>query len=56
MRLLRAAYGWFARHRGCANGVCGIEAPVSRRVADALPLTALPVVYLLAATRPRWLE
>jgi predicted DCC family thiol-disulfide oxidoreductase YuxK len=25
MRLMRAAYGWFARHRGCANGVCRLE-------------------------------
>jgi predicted DCC family thiol-disulfide oxidoreductase YuxK len=25
IRLMRVAYGWFARHRGSANGVCRLE-------------------------------
>ena len=33
MRIMRAAYGWVARHRSCANGACRLEAPVPRRAA-----------------------
>jgi len=36
MRLMRTAYDWFARHRGCANGACRMAAPLSRRAAGAL--------------------
>jgi predicted DCC family thiol-disulfide oxidoreductase YuxK len=55
MRIMRAAYGWFARHRGCADGVCRIETPVSRRAAGVLPLIVLPAIaLLLRSSLPPW--
>jgi predicted DCC family thiol-disulfide oxidoreductase YuxK len=55
MRLMRAVYGWFARHRGCANGVCRLEAPVSRRAAGVLPLIVLAAIaLLLRSSVPPW--
>jgi len=55
MRPMRAAYGWAARHRGCANGVCRIEPPIRRRSARVLPLIALPSIALvLRSSLPPW--
>jgi predicted DCC family thiol-disulfide oxidoreductase YuxK len=55
MRTMRTAYDWVARHRGCANGACRLEAPVSRRVAAVLPLIVLPAIaLLLRSSLPPW--
>ena len=55
MRPMRAAYGWVARHRSCAKGVCRIEPPVRRRFVSVLPLIALPSMALvLRSSLPPW--
>jgi len=62
MALLRFAYGWIARHRGCKSGSC--EAATRRtddfelrhhRAIGFLPLLILPFVTLILALRlPAW--
>jgi predicted DCC family thiol-disulfide oxidoreductase YuxK len=53
MRLMRAAYDWVARHRGCANGVCRVKP--GRRRAGVLPLIVLPAsALLLRPSLPPW--
>jgi predicted DCC family thiol-disulfide oxidoreductase YuxK len=55
MRLMRAAYGWIARHRSCASGACRIEAPRRRSAADVLPLVVLPALALVfRSSLPAW--
>jgi predicted DCC family thiol-disulfide oxidoreductase YuxK len=55
MRPMRAAYNWVASDRGCANRVCRVEPPISRRAAGVLPLIALlPGALLLRSSLPPW--
>jgi len=55
MRLMRAAYDWVARHRGCANGVCRLEPRAGHRLAGVLPLIVLTAgALLLRPLLPPW--
>jgi predicted DCC family thiol-disulfide oxidoreductase YuxK len=55
MRIMRAAYDWVARHRGCANGVCRIERGAGPRLAGVLPLILLTAgALLLRPLLPPW--
>jgi len=52
---MRAAYRWFARHRGCTNGACAADSTSSIRPSAILPLLAFPVVaYLGRPAAPAW--
>jgi len=56
MRPLDAGYRWLARRRGCANGGCRINRPVSGKVACILPLIVFPAgALLLRSWLPPWM-
>ena len=54
-RIMRAAYDWIARHRGCANGVCRVDRCSGGRFAAVVPLIVLPSgALLLRSSLPPW--
>lgn len=55
IRPMNAIYRWIASHRGCANGVCAMDARRTVSPIGVLPILILPIIALLLASRmPRW--
>ena len=54
MPIMRAAYRWVARRRGCAGGSC-VRRPARASWPGVAPFVVIPLVLLLRSSLPPWI-